>query len=188
MKNFCKLFSLTVLLLFISSFAFAQLSFQPKVKPALSPLHITLPDFKISAKSYGMLLGVQRGKFTFLELGVERHWSKVKLIKPKTYSLGANMEYNFGNNVLGYKLSGWMKIGRVNLTYGANICYYTNFDQNRIGLGPAIGFRLLGFHLVNGYNFTVGSDEFKEFNTLYVSLRYFFPLDKKIRFRKSKKN
>jgi hypothetical protein len=31
--------------------------------------------------------------------------------------------------------------------------YGTDFDKSRYGIGPSIGFRLLGFHLVNGYNF-----------------------------------
>lgn len=181
MKSLIKFISL-ILLLFLGSPAIGQLSF----RPSGHPLDLNMPDFKIRMKSYGMLLGVQRGKYTFLELGVERHWQKVKLIKPRTYSLGANLEYNFKNNVIGYKLSGWMKVGRINLTYGGNICYFTNFEATRIGLGPAIGFRFLGFHLINGYNFTFGSEDFKEFNTLYVSLRYFFPLDRKIRFKKSK--
>lgn len=142
---------------------------------------------KVSTRSYGMILGVQRGKFTFFEFGAEMHWNKVKLVNPRTFSLGANFEYNFGNNVLGYKVSGWAKVGRINLTYGLNLCYYTDFDSTRLGLGPAIGFRLLGFHLINGINLTIGDKYFQDYNKIYVTIRYFFPLDRKIKFKKTHK-
>lgn len=185
LKLFFKRFSLLLLLLFyFLSDSSAQLSFHEK---NINPDEVALPAFKVSSRSYVCIVGIQRGKYTFLELGAEKHWTKVKLVNQKTYSLGANMEYNFGNNVLGYKISGWRKVGRINLTFGANLCYYTDFNRNRIGIGPAIGFRLLGFHLINGYNFTIGDSGFTQFNKLYISLRYNFPLDKKIRFRKSKK-
>lgn len=98
------------------------------------------------------------------------------------------MEYNFKHNVLGYKFGGWMKKGRINFTYGVNLCYFTDFEGHRLGGGPAIGFRLIGFHLVNGYNFTFGSHELEHFNRLYVSIRYYIPLENKIKFKKKNKN
>jgi len=74
----------------------------------------------------------------------------------------------------------WQKTGRVNLTYGGNLVYYTNFHGlQRYGLGPAVGFRFAGFHLINGYNLLLGDKEFKNVNKLYITLRYFFPLEHK---------
>ena len=70
----------------------------------------------------------------------------------------------------------------MNLTYGANVSYFTNFNEgNRFGFGPTVGFRLLGLHLVNGYNFltknkTSGDEKPIEVNSLYMSLRYYFPV------------
>jgi hypothetical protein len=160
----------------------AQLKFN---SPKIDPLTLHHPDLKVYTRTYGAIVGLQRGKYTFVEFGVEKHWTKLKLVKQRTFSLGANMEYNFKYNVLGYKISAWTKVGRINLTYGLNLCYLTDFNGSRYGVGPAIGFRLLGFHFINGYNFTVG-DEMPHFNTLYVTLRYYFPLEKKIRFKKKK--
>jgi hypothetical protein len=180
MKYFFCTFSL-VLISITSSFA--QLRYEGRTK---LPLNLQSPEFKIQARSYVFLIGIQRGKYTFLELGAEKHWTKVRLIHQRTYALGGNMEYNFGKNVLGYKISAWTKVGRLNFTYGVNLCYFTDFDHSRYGAGPAIGFRLLGFHLINGYNFTFGNSELVNYNKLYITLRYNFPLDKKIRFRKSK--
>lgn len=163
----------------------AQLSYK---QSALDPLNLKQPSFKLYTRSYGAIVGVQRGKFTFFEFGVEKHWSKVKLVHQRTYSLGANFEYNFKHNVVGYKISGWTKVGRINLTYGFNLCYFTDFHGSRYGAGPAIGFRLLGFHLINGYNFMAGTKEFQEFNKLYITIRYYFPLEKKLKFKKKNKN
>lgn len=180
----CLYLFVCIVFFHLSNPVFSQLSYHSNDK--ISPLSINVPDFKVATRSYVMLLGIQRGKYTFLELGAEKHWKKVKLVHPRTYALGATMEYNFGNNVLGYKVSGWTKVGRVNLTYGFNLCYLTNFDGDRFGLGPAIGFRLLGFHLINGYNFTWGDSRFANFNKLYITLRYNFPLEKKIKIKKKK--
>lgn len=138
-------------------------------------------------RNYGMIAGIQRGKYTFLELGGEIHWRKISLFNPRLYAATANAEYNFGHNVIGYKAGLWMKRGRINLTYGLNASYITDFTNHQFGGGPAIGFRLLGFHLVNGYNFLTKSksETVSHPNKLYVSLRYYFPLDNKFNWIKS---
>lgn len=182
-----RIIAVLLFLFILSSFTTLKAQLALK-KPAIDPFSLNYPALKVYTRSYGALIGVQRGKYTFIELGAEKHWTKVRLVKQKTYSLGATMEYNFKNNVIGYKVSGWTKVGRINLTYGINLCYFTNFNESRYGAGPAIGFRLLGFHFINGYNFTFGAKDFNEFNKLYISLRYFFPLEKKIKFRKKNKN
>ena len=140
-------------------------------------LGIPLPKYVATKKSFGMIGGIERGKFTFLELGVEQHWKKFKLRRAPTFAVNANLEYNFGNNVLGYNAGAWLKIGSVNLTYGFVLNYITDFTISRYGAGPQIGFRLLGFHFVNGFNFFfLGNKELKNVNKLYVGLRYYFPV------------
>lgn len=145
-------------------------------------------QFKVSTRKFGALIGYQQGEYAFMELGVEHQWKKLKLVKPKTYTLNANLEYNFTNKSLGYKLAGWMKIGRLNLTYGANLCLYTNFEDNKFGFGPAIGYKLLGFHFINGYNFmpTRNNGDYTEFNSIYISVRYFISQNRSFQFKKSK--
>jgi hypothetical protein len=135
---------------------------------------------KLRQRNYGMILGLQRGASTAIELGGEAHWRKISLRNPVITGASANLEYSFGNHVIGYKAGVWRKQGRVNLTYGANVAYFTNFKGlHKYGGGPAIGFRLAGFHFINGYNFLGGDKELKEVNTLYVTLRYYFPLQNK---------
>lgn len=134
---------------------------------------------KLYQRNRGAVLGIQRGQYTFIELGGEAHWRKIGLKKAYVWGATADMEYNFGHNILGYKAGVWTKHGHVNLTYGANLVYYTNFKGgNRYGIGPAVGFRLLGFHFINGYNIMAGSKAV-DANTLYVTLRYYFPIDNK---------
>ena len=135
---------------------------------------------KLFQRNHGMILGLQQGSSTSIELGGEAHWRKMALTKPRINGASVNMEYNFGNHVIGYKAGMWTKHGRVNLTYGANLVYFNNFKGlNRYGLGPAVGFRLAGFHLINGYNFLAGDKELDKVNTLYMTLRYYFPLENK---------
>lgn len=140
------------------------------------------PKYVVTKNSTGVILGIERGKYTFFEMGVERHWKKFKLRKSPTFAINANMEYDFTNNVLGYNAAAWLKVGRVNLTYGINLNHITDFTNTRFGLGPQIGFRVLGFHIVNGYNFYfIGDNTVKANNTFYLGIRYYFPLDAKTR-------
>jgi hypothetical protein len=150
--------------------------------------HLAAPPLfsrKLYQRNTGMILGLQKGKYTNLELGGEAHWRKISLLKPYIYGATANLEYNFEENVIGYKAGMWMKHGRINLTYGVNVNYYTNFDGgHRFGFGPSVGFRLLGLHLVNGYTFFTSNakpadEKFVAANPLYMSLRYYFPVQNK---------
>ncbi|HEX8460147.1 MAG TPA: hypothetical protein VF623_01905 [Segetibacter sp.] len=137
---------------------------------------------KLFQRNSGMILGLQRGRYTSIEFGGEAHWRKISLLKPHIIGATANLEYNFSNNIVGYKGGMWFKRGRINLTYGANVSYFTNFKEgNSFGIGPSVGFRLFGLHLINGYNFLIaektGANETPiEVNPLYMSLRYYFPV------------
>jgi hypothetical protein len=135
---------------------------------------------KLYQRNSGAIVGIQRGNITSIEFGGEMHWRKMAFRKPTITGVTANLEYNFGHHVLGYKAGIWQKKGRVNLTYGGNLVYFTNFNGlQRYGLGPAVGFRFAGFHLVNGFNLLLGDKEFKDVNKLYIALRYYFPVDNK---------
>ncbi|CAN5476557.1 hypothetical protein BH23BAC1_BH23BAC1_35090 [soil metagenome] len=136
-----------------------------------------LPKYVATKNSTGMIGGIERGNFTYMELGIEKHWKVIRFKNARTLAANANLEYNFGNHLLGYNVGGWMKHGRVDLTYGFNLNYITDFELNRYGMGPQIGFRLMGLHFVNGYNFYyLGDKELQNVNKLYVGLRYYFPL------------
>jgi len=140
---------------------------------------------KLMQRNHGIIIGLQRGSSTAIELGGEAHWRKISLKKPNIIGATANMEYDFSQHMVGYKVGGWMKQGRINFTYGANLGYHTDFKgRNIYTAGPAIGFRLLGLHLMNGYNFQAGDTKTEKgegsgVNKLYMSLRYYFPMQNK---------
>jgi hypothetical protein len=137
---------------------------------------------KLYQRNIGAVIGLQRGKYTSLELGGEAHWRKISLLKPHIVGATANLSYNPGRNILGYHAGVWMKRGHINLTYGADINYFTDFNNRQaIAIGPSAGFRLFGFHLVNGFNFIArNSSKSVEaplpVNTLYMTLRYYIPV------------
>lgn len=132
------------------------------------------PDLKtkISIHKSGAYIGFQKGLYNVVELGGEYQWKKVKWIKPKTYSVNAGMNYNFQDNVLGYDTGFWFKTGRLNLTYGAHVCYRTDFTRGEVGFAPIIGFKFAQFHLQTGYNFLSNSSTYIRTNTLFISLRF----------------
>lgn len=137
---------------------------------------------KLFQRNTGVIIGLQRGKYTSLEVGGEAHWRKISVLKPHIIGATANLSYNPGKNVLGYHGGVWMKRGHINLTYGADINYFTDFNSRQaIAFGPSIGFRLFGLHLVNGFN-VVAANRTKNVeaplpvNTFYMSLRYYLPV------------
>jgi hypothetical protein len=141
---------------------------------------------KLYQRNFGMIAGLQKGNSTAIELGAEAHWRKISVLnKPHVIGATTNLEYNFANHVVGYKAGMWKKTGRINLTYGGNIGYYNNFKGgSRMGLGPLVGFRLLGFHLVNGLTILTkdkssNTENPVNVNTLHMSLRYYFPVENK---------
>src|SRR5690242_9797133 len=83
---------------------------------------------KLYQRNTGVIIGLQRGKYTSLEVGGEAHWRKISLLKPHIIGATANLSYNPGRNVLGYHAGVWMKRGHINLTYGADINYFTDFN------------------------------------------------------------
>ena len=151
-------------------------SFQPS---RFGGYTLQLPPAKLHQRNHGIIVGLQKGKGTALELGGEAHWRKISFKKPNIIGATANMEYNFKDHIMGFKTGMWMKRGRVNLTYGGNLVYFTDFNGgSQYSLGPSVGFRLLGLHLLTGYNFLVGDKEM-DANTLYVALRYYIPVSNK---------
>lgn len=150
------------------------------VESANDPFAFLSPPRKLFQRNHGVIIGLQRGRSTAIELGGEAHWRKMALQKPRITGATGNMEYNFGDHVIGYKAGMWMKQGRINFTYGGNVSYFTNFKGlHRYGAGPAVGFRFAGFHLINGYNFLGGDKELDKINTLHMTVRYYFPLENK---------
>lgn len=192
-----KLYSFLIYLLLAHFTVQAQYSWnQNAIKPYLPAIEYTAYSnplspvpAKLMQRNHGVIVGIQRGGVTALELGGEAHWRKISLKKPTIYGATANMEYNFGHHILGYKAGMWMKRGRINFTYGANLAYFTDFEGNsRYGINPAVGFRLLGFHLINGYNLLAGDKELDKVNTMYLSLRYYFPLENKFTWDRKNKD
>ncbi len=129
---------------------------------------------KLTIRRSGPYAGLQTGKFLSLEFGYEFQWNKVTLRKPITHAFHTGFNYNFLRNVLGYDAGYWFKVGRMNLTYGANVIFRTDFDVNTLGLAPVVGFKFWQLHLQTGYNFMGRSAKDMETNTFFVSLRYVF--------------
>lgn len=161
----------TILLFMVSASAISQeLSFYNNTNFPLKKDSWIDVRFKKS----GPYIGVQRGEFTVIEIGGEKQWKKVKLIRPVTHALHTGFNYNFKYNVLGYDFGYWFQVGRLDLTYGANLIMRTDFNETRLGAAPVVGFKLFQFHLQTGYNFmtpTTASEAMKT-NSFFISLRW----------------
>lgn len=133
------------------------------------------PDpFKINLHKFGPYIGLQRGAYTSLELGAEYQLKTLAWIKPTTQAAHFGFNYNLYHNVLGYDLGYWMKRGRFNLSYGANLIYRTDYTRSALGFTPLIGFKLSQLHFQTGYNFLMTYVPPNAVNGFFVSLRFVF--------------
>ncbi|HEY8402601.1 MAG TPA: hypothetical protein VIK89_15135 [Cytophagaceae bacterium] len=176
-----------LLILFIPSYGNGQpLKKKTDIRTAItSPFSMDLNNkLRLYSRSTGLLVGIQKGKYTYLELGAERHWKTIRLIKPRMYSASLHAEYSFENNQAAYKAGFWTRRGRLDLTFGGYINYFTDFTCSAVGMAPTIGFRLLNFHLLNGYNINFFDNGLTNYNKLYFSLRFFVPYKNKLKLKK----
>ncbi len=127
---------------------------------------------EIKVKKTGPYFGYARGKVDAFELGVERQYKKIKIVRPITHGVHLGFDYNFKNHVLGYQMGYWVKEGRLGLTFGGDLVFRTDFSENRFGGGPCIGYRLLGFHLQTGYHLLSKADSFTNTNDFFIRLRF----------------
>lgn len=128
------------------------------------------PLIDIRIKKTGPYFGLQQGKYTIPEFGVERQWKRVKLKSPVIHAAHMGFNYNFKYKVLGYDIGYWVKTHRIGLTYGANLFYRTNFTSDRFGVAPVVGFKFWLLHLQTGYHIMARPKSF-ETNTIFISLR-----------------
>lgn len=180
-----KSLSIVCLSFFLPFPLLAQLaSLSPSRLPSPAKLPPS-PQIELYTNGFGAIVGVQQGRYTFIELGGETNWRKIRLSHPHTYGVGGTAEFNF-SGVWGLKAYGWVKPARLDFTYGANVVYYTNANGSRFGVSPNLGYKLLGFHFLAGVNLLAGNRDMNQYNTFYFTIRYYAPIQKKTGFRKSK--
>lgn len=144
------------------------------------------PKLDITTTKTGLIIGYQQGQFSGVELGMERQWKQLKLKKPRTLAVTANAEYLFQTNNLAFRAGPWVKFGRMDFTYGADLLVASDFENTRIGASPNIGFKLIGFHVLAGYNFISQRDSFNH-NSLHLSIRYFLSKSRSFDIERSNK-
>lgn len=141
----------------------------------------------IEVTKTGPYFGIQKGKYTVLEIGVERQWKKIRVRQPVIHAAHAGFNYNFKYNMLGYDMGYWHKPNRIGLTYGGNLFFRTNFDDTRVGIAPVVGFKFALLHLQTGYHFMTRLPDNFETNKFFISLRIGIINDRDIDFNMRKK-
>ncbi|PKR81978.1 hypothetical protein CW751_01170 [Brumimicrobium salinarum] len=163
---------------FIVVLSCCSLLFAQNKKPLIQP----------SVRKLGPYFGIQQGRFTVGEIGMEAQFKNIRFKKPKTHGVHGGLEYNIPNNALGFNLGYWHKPSRVDLTYGVDLAVRSNFETERFGFSPVIGYKLFGFHLRAGYMFLTPSETFTKTNSLFINLRFILVNNRKFRLNKRNKN
>lgn len=167
---------IAICILLTALYSYGQLS-----RSGSSPAWLELKVMK-----YGPYIGVQRGAYTFLEFGGEMQWKKIRLKKPVNHAVHTGFNYNFKYNVLGYDLGYWIRPHRLGLTFGANLFYRTNFETDRLGVAPVVGYKFWILHLQTGYHFMSRPKTVFELNKFFISLRVGIISDRDIKLKRDK--
>ena len=131
-----------------------------------------ISDVELDVHKFGPYIGWQQGRFSSIEFGAEFQHKNITLFSPTTHSLHFGFNYNFSNNLLGYDVGYWYKSGRLNLTYGANAIFRTDYSQNAFGIAPVIGYKLGQLHMQTGYNFLTNVSSTFPCNTFFMTIRF----------------
>lgn len=145
------------------------------------------PLLDIRSVKTGPYVGIQKGKYTILEIGGTRQWKRIKFVNPIVHAASVGMNYNFKHNVLGIDAGYWIRPHRLGFTYGGTLFYRTDFTYNKIGIAPVIGFKIWLAHLQVGYHIMDSPQDF-ETNTLFISLRLGWINDRDIDWKRNNKN
>lgn len=172
MKRLFSKYIQLILVLFLALNAWSQ-----KKKPLLDP----------SVRKIGPYFGLQQGKYTVGEIGMEAQFKDIRLKKPKTHALHAGLEYNIPNNALGFNAGYWHKPSRVDLTYGFDVALRSNFKAERYGISPVIGYKLFGLHVRVGYMFLTPSKIFTGTNKLFINARFTIVNNRKFKWNNRKR-
>lgn len=120
----------------------------------------------------GGVAGYSLGKYSYGEIGLSLN-SSHHLFSFIRY-IGS--EFKIGSDfILGPKIGVWISGG---MAFGLNAIYYTDFDDGAFVLRPEIGFGLLGFKLVYGYNWNLTNKDFMGINTHFAGITFSFPFKK----------
>jgi hypothetical protein len=178
-----------VTLLFLSLFLFVLPAHSQNFRSLGSPQAFSETNLKIRIKKYGAILGFQRGQYGLIQFGGEVKWKKVKLKNPRVWTAHGLVSYNISNNIMGYHFGTYTRKGRLALTYGGALLFYTDFNQEKFGFTPQIGYRIMFFHVKTGYNFIINRNvgDFNQINTFYFGVHMFLSQEMKMKFKRSKK-
>lgn len=174
-----RIFVITLMLAFVSTGLFAQQSgvlADPFGKKRLLDAHLNITKT-------GPYFGLQKGKYLVPEIGVERQWKMIRLLRTQTHAAHMGFNYNLKYNLLGYDAGYWWKPHRIGLTYGANLFLRSNFEQTKIGIAPVIGFKIWLLHFQTGYHFMPRHKDF-ETNAFFVSVRIGIINDRDFNFKR----
>lgn len=135
---------------------------------------LEMPESKLVMVKYGPFLGLEQGSYMNVHFGLERQVKQLKLIKPNTWAVNVQFDYNFKQSMAGMQSGFWFKTNRLDLTYGARLVWQTDFDNHRFGFSPNVGYKIFQAHFQLGCNLLSRNDQMAKWNTFYASLRWVF--------------
>jgi hypothetical protein len=164
-------FFLTLFLTSLISLGFAQEKPTIRERLKISDKKEKKPLIEMSVRQYGPYFGLQWGKYSTLEIGGEMQWKNIQIKTTKTHGATVGADFNIYEGVLGLSAGYYHKPRRFSLTYGGQLHYRTDFNNDRVGIAPVFGYKFMMLHAQVGYAFLSRNEDFQNTNNLFVSIR-----------------
>jgi len=114
-------------------------------------------------KSIQLVTGFTFGKSRFVEIGIAKNSYTTVGHHPFSSTIFASTDMKFGEKfILGPKIGCWAGGGAGGMAMGANMIYYTDFNNGTLVFRPDIGFGFGHFKFVYGYNFRLTKNNLAE--------------------------
>lgn len=138
-------------------------------------------SFGFTKIQLGPYLGLQQGKNTVVEFGIEKRVKDVTLMQrtSRAYNLGAN--FDLQSLLFGLDGGLWFRPHAIGLLWGGQLALRSNFNQTTFGIAPTVGYKIWFLHAIAGYYFYPKPIPNTITNHLFVSLRLTLTQEKKIK-------
>lgn len=101
---------------------------------------------------------------------------------PAAWSMFSSVEASFGNQgnrtIIAPKVGGWIGGGIAGMALGANLLYYTDFDEGSLRFRPEIGMGFGRWKVTYGYNIPLTNGDFRSVNRGCLNIAFLFPVRK----------
>ncbi|MFM7565249.1 MAG: hypothetical protein ACKO4K_00730 [Flavobacteriales bacterium] len=138
-------------------------------------------SFGFTKIQLGPYLGLQKGRNTVLELGLEKRIKEIALGHRSSYAINLGANFDFQSLLVGLDGGLWFRPHNVGFMWGGQLALRSDFHQSMVGISPTLGYKIWFLHATLGYYVYPKKIPNVVTNHLYASVRLTLTQEKKVK-------